>query len=172
MLNIFTQIIKGRQLRKLKKRGLKVGKNFTLVGSFIDYSYCFLIEIGDDVTISESTILAHDGSTKKFIGKTRIGRVKIGNRVFVGYNSTILPNTVIGDDVIIAAGSVVTKDVPSNSIVAGVPARVIAKTSDFINKNRELMNNGIVYDVYWKDKSKLQIKEICEGLHNGYAFDV
>jgi maltose O-acetyltransferase len=172
MIGKLKQIVERRKLRKLINRGLKIGKRFDMFDSYIDYSHCFLVEIGDDVTISHSTILAHDGSTKKFIGKSRIGRVKIGNRVFIGYNSLILPNTLIGDDVIIGAGSVVTKDVPSNSIVAGVPARVIGKTSEFIARNKELMSNGLVYDVYWKDKSKEQINEICEKLKDGYAFDV
>jgi maltose O-acetyltransferase len=172
MIGKLKQIVERRKLRKLINRGLKIGKGFDMFDSHIDYSYCFLIEIGDDVTISHSTILAHDGATKKFIGKSRIGRVKIGNRVFIGYNSLILPNTLIGDDVIIGAGSVVTKDVPSNSVVAGVPARVIGKTSEFIARNKELMSNGLVYDIYWKDKSKEQINEICEKLQDGYAFDV
>ena len=51
--------------------------------------------------------------------------VKVGNNCFVGYGSILLPGVTIGDEVIVGAGSVVTKDVPSNSIVAGNPARVI-----------------------------------------------
>jgi acetyltransferase-like isoleucine patch superfamily enzyme len=54
----------------------------------------------------------------------------IGNNVWIGSNSTILPGVVIGDNSIIGAGSVVTKNVPSNVIVAGVPAKVIKKIED------------------------------------------
>lgn len=172
MIGVLRKILNGRKLSKLKKRGLKVGKNFNMFNCNVDYSYCFLIEIGDDVTLSHSTILAHDASTKIFLGKTRIGRVKIGNRVFVGYKSIILPNTTIGDDVVIAAGSVVTKDVPCNSIVAGVPARVIGNTSEFVKRNKELMANGEEFNTYWKNKSKSEINEICKKVKDGYAFDV
>lgn len=51
--------------------------------------------------------------------------VTIGNDVWIGGKATILPGVTIGDNVVVAAGAVVTKDVPANTIVAGVPARVI-----------------------------------------------
>ena len=53
--------------------------------------------------------------------------VKIGKRCWIGANAIILPGITIGDNCVIAAGSVVTKDVPSNCTVAGVPARIISK---------------------------------------------
>ncbi|MDG4658483.1 DapH/DapD/GlmU-related protein [Ectobacillus antri] len=98
------KLLNDLKLWRLKRRGLKVGKNFKFYNTRIDYSHCFLIEIGDDVIISNSTILAHDATTKIALGKTKIGRVSIGDRVFVGYGSIILPNVSIGSDVIIAAG--------------------------------------------------------------------
>ena len=120
---------KKTQLECLSERGFKYGKNFNLYNSVIDYGHCFLIEVGDDVTITNSTILAHDATTKMDLGKSKVGKVKIGNRVFIGYGSIVLCNTTIGDDVIVAAGSVVTKDVPPGVVVAGSPARII-KTKD------------------------------------------
>ena len=70
-------------------------------------------------------IIAHD-ACRTYDGKHRIkADVKVGNNCFVGYGSILLPGVTIGDEVIVGAGSVVTKDVPSNSIVAGNPARVI-----------------------------------------------
>ena len=51
--------------------------------------------------------------------------VKIGNKVWIGAHATILPGVTIGDGAVVAAGAVVTKDVPSNVVVAGVPAKVI-----------------------------------------------
>ncbi|HCJ91322.1 MAG: hypothetical protein I3I94_01775 [Acidaminococcaceae bacterium] len=53
--------------------------------------------------------------------------VRIGDDVWVGGNVTILPGVTIGSNVVVAAGAVVTHDVPDNSLVAGVPARVIRK---------------------------------------------
>ena len=51
--------------------------------------------------------------------------VKIGNKVWVGAHATILAGVTIGDNAVVAAGAVVTKNVPPNTVVAGVPARVI-----------------------------------------------
>jgi maltose O-acetyltransferase len=53
-----------------------------------------------------------------------LGRVKVGNCVSIGTNATVLPKVTIGDNVIIGAGSVVTRNIPDNSLAFGVPARV------------------------------------------------
>lgn len=131
-----------------KKRGLKVGKNFCRQsGTRLDPSHCWLISIGDDVTLSNKVqILAHDDSTRIYTGYGRIGQVRIGDRVFIGANSTILMNTRIGNDVIIGAGSIVTHDIPDNCIAAGVPAKVIGKTSDFIEREKSRINVHPTFD--------------------------
>jgi maltose O-acetyltransferase len=125
------------------KRGLKVGKNFSMEpGCNIDYPHCWLIEIGDDVTLAPNVhILAHDASTKRTLNYSKIGRVIIGSRVFIGAGATILPNVNIGSDVIIGAGSVVTKNIPENSIAAGNPAKVLNYTKEYIDKNKKLMDS-------------------------------
>ena len=69
----------------------------------------------------DAIILSHDYASRRHAAKTVIGK-----HCFIGCASIILPNVTIGDQVIVAAGSVVTKDVPSNSIVAGNPAKIIA----------------------------------------------
>lgn len=56
-----------------------------------------------------------------------IGKVIIGNNVWIGGNVTILPGVIIGDNSVIGAGAVVTKDVSANCVVAGVPAKLIRK---------------------------------------------
>lgn len=131
-----------------KKRGMKIGKNFNRQSQTrLDPSHCWLISIGDDVTISNKVqILAHDDTTRVYTGKGRIGPVNIGDRVFIGANTTILMNTNIGNDVIIGAGSLVTGNIPDDSIVTGVPAKVIGKTSEFIEKQKHKMENGQVFD--------------------------
>lgn len=130
------------------KRGMRIGKNFNRQsGTRMDPSHCWLISIGDDVTLANKVqILAHDDTTRVYTGYGRIGRVIIGDRVFVGANSTILMNTKIGNDVIIGAGSLVANDIPDNCIVAGVPAKVIGKTNEYIEREKERMREGIVYD--------------------------
>ncbi|WP_094603510.1 2,3,4,5-tetrahydropyridine-2,6-dicarboxylate N-acetyltransferase [Sporomusa silvacetica DSM 10669] len=125
----------------LIKLGLRVGKNFSRQAHcMIDDSYCWLIQIGDNVTLAPRVhILAHDASTGHHIGLVRIGKVNIGNNVFIGAGSIILPNVSIGDNVIVGAGSVVTKDIAANVVAAGNPARIISSIDDFIQKNKALM---------------------------------
>lgn len=159
------------------KRGMKVGKNFNRQSSTrLDPSHCWLISIGDDVTISNKVqILAHDDTTRVYTGYGRVGPVKIGDRVFIGANSTILMNTTIGNDVIIGAGSLVTGNIPDDSIVAGVPAKVIGKTSEFIAREKSRMENGLVFDSSYtyqkkisKDKKEEMLKKLEEISGIGY----
>lgn len=126
----------------LVRRGMKVGRNFNRQqGCFLDPTHCFLITIGDDVTMSiRVTVLAHDAGTKKTLGYTRIGQVHIGDHVFIGANATILPGVTVGDNAVIGAGSVVTRDVPPNTVAAGVPARVLCSVDDYAEKNRARMH--------------------------------
>ena len=127
------------------KRGMKVGKNFNRQsGTRLDPTNCWLIEIGDDVIMgNKSQIIAHDFSLMHHTGFARFGRVKIGNRVFIGANSTILLNVTIGSDVIIGAGSLVNKDIPDGCVVAGVPAKVICKTEDYIARQKERIKKAV-----------------------------
>lgn len=61
-------------------------------------------------------------------------KIKTGNNVFIGANTTLLYDVSIGDNVIIGAGSVVTKDIPDGVVAAGVPCKVIGKYDDFKEK--------------------------------------
>lgn len=90
------------------------------------------IEIGDDCLIGHNTLIAtlnHDlAPTRR--GDMHPGRVVIGRNVWIGANVTILPGVTIGDDAVVAAASVVTKDVPARALVVGSPARVIRMVED------------------------------------------
>lgn len=70
--------------------------------------------------------------------------IKVGNNVFIGCNVTILPGVEIKDNVIIAAGSVVTKDVKENTVVAGNPAKEISTFDKYV-KNRKKINKDGLY---------------------------
>ena len=156
----------------LRARGVTVGERLQNYG-VIDNGHGYLISIGDDVTISAARILAHDGSTQIWTGYSKIGRVTIGNRVFIGAGVIIMPNVTIGDDVIIGAGSIVNKDIPSDSIAVGNPVRVIGRVSDYIKKNKIQMTPNIVWNTYWKNKSNEEINEIKTKLRNGgFGYDV
>ena len=120
----------------LIKRGMKVGKNFNRQqGCFLDPSHCFLITIGDDVTMSiRVTVMAHDASTKKTLGYTKVGQVHIGNHVFIGANTTILPGVTIGDYAVIGAGSIVTHNIPARTVAVGVPAKEICSVDEYVER--------------------------------------
>jgi maltose O-acetyltransferase len=125
-------------LERLQADGLKLGRDvFIGGGTFLDPDFCFLIEIGDDTTISlEVFILAHDASTRTQVGYSRLARVRIGDRVFVGARAVILPGVTIGDDAIVAAASVVTRDVAPGTIVAGNPARPLGSSDAYLERHR------------------------------------
>lgn len=135
----------------LVSRGMKIGQNFKRQEQCIlDPNHCWLIEIGNNVTLAPRVhILAHDASMKMHIGYTKIGKVKIGDNVFIGANSVIMPNISIGNNVIIGAGSVVTKDVPDNKVFAGNPAKYICDTSDYLEKHKENLKTKNIYDKGW-----------------------
>lgn len=118
---------------ELKSRGLKVGRNLQAQGGVsIDSCHCWHITIGDDVTLAPDVrILAHDASTKRHLGMTRIGKVDIGDRSFIGAGSLILPGVRIGCDVVVGAGSVVTRDLPDGVVACGNPARITGTIAEF-----------------------------------------
>lgn len=132
---------------RLISMGMTVGKNFKrLNGVILDPSHCWLIEIGDNVTMAPRVhILCHDASTKQFLNVTKIGRVTIGSNVFIGVGAVVLPNVTIGDNCIIGANSTVTHDVPSGTVVAGCPARMICSTEDYLRKERTRMEQAPCY---------------------------
>lgn len=107
--------------------------------------YARLIRLGNNVQIaSHVTFITHDithfvlNNTLCSSGdgpvKEKIGCIEIGDNVFIGANSTILLNVRIGKNVIIGAGSLVLRDIPDNSVVAGVPARVIGSFEKYREK--------------------------------------
>ncbi len=69
----------------------------------------------------------------------RTGQVDIGNDVFIGLNSVILPNITIGDRATVGANSVVTKDVPPDAVVGGVPAKILHKNREYVHRNGKRM---------------------------------
>jgi len=83
------------------------------------------IEIGDGAAIAKGVTI-RDSDAHSINGNSQISApIVIGNRVWIGANATILKGVTIGDGSVVAAGAVVTRDVPAGSLVGGVPARVL-----------------------------------------------
>lgn len=134
----------GRYISYLRKKGMKIGRNTIILSpghSHIDEGRASWIEIGDNCVLTYGvSIIAHDYSwsilrkSHNIIAPTGGGKIKIGNNVFVGVNSIILRNCSIGDNCIIGAGSVVCSSIPSNSVAAGNPAKVIMSLDEYCKK--------------------------------------
>lgn len=134
-----------RPVKYLKKLGAKIGNNVIIEGP-VSVTEGFLLEIGDNCNLStnvsffthdgSNTVLEHLGYSKP--GYRKYGKITLGSNVFVGAKSMFLPGVTISDNVIIGAGSVVTKSFPSNVVIAGSPAKIICTLEEFKEKNLPL----------------------------------
>lgn len=114
---------------------LRIGQN-TNINGLTNILVGYGVEIGADCTLSWNVqILDHDFHTLVVNGEPQIegAPVTIGDRVWIGTDVTILKGVSIGDDSVIAAGSVVTRDVAANTVAAGVPARPVATVDGWGN---------------------------------------
>lgn len=136
------------------KYAQKIGVNFKdpskvhIYGKILWSTEPWIITIGENVHLTHDiNFICHDGGTLLFrhlVPDLEITKpITIGNQVYIGNNVTILPGVNIGDKVIIGAGSVVTKDIPDNSVAVGVPARVIKTADEYFEKiQRESLHLG------------------------------
>jgi acetyltransferase-like isoleucine patch superfamily enzyme len=135
-----------RYISYLRNKGVKIGNNYTILNRrslSIDIQRPSLIEIGNNVFLNKNlNILAHDVSYVVF--RELYGDfipawsgVSIGNNVYFGWNCTVLRGSKIGDNCIIAIGSIVTGEIPANSVAAGIPAKVICTIEEYYNKRKK-----------------------------------
>lgn len=129
----------------LRSNGMVIGNNTVIYSPnncVIDQTRPWMIEIGDSVSITTGvTILTHGYDWSVFKGiygdvLGSAGRVKIGNNVFIGMNSTILKGVTIGNNVVIGANSLINKNVPDNSVVVGNPQRIVCDIDSYLEKRR------------------------------------
>ena len=126
-----------------KTFGCDCGKNIFIGDDFTgNFNLTILdireVYIGNHVMIGPNTLITtvgHPLSPKARRGyMAKAAPVRIGNDVWIGGNVTILPGVTIGNNVVVAAGAVVTKDVPDNSLIGGVPARLIREIENDVDE--------------------------------------
>ena len=127
----------------LKRRGIlhAIGEHCSIQTNvtFTDPAYT---RLGHNVRLTGCTLFGHDGSVNMLnraygLKLDRVGKIDIRDNVFVGHGAILLPGVTVGPNAIVAAGSVVNRDVPPNSIVAGVPARVVGELDRLVTRLRD-----------------------------------
>ena len=143
-----------------RNAGVILGTNNEIMSRFWS-TEPYLISIGSNCQITSGVkVHTHGGAQAirdKYPDFDCFGKVKIGDYVYIGNNSMIMPGITIGDNVIIGAGSIVTKSIPSNCVVAGNPAKYICSTDDYIQRN-------IKYNTNSKSLSPIAKKKLLMGL--------
>lgn len=127
-----------------RSKGCIIGRDAEIYNSASFGSEPYLITIGNHVRINAGVkLITHDGGVWVLRGLNKeyedidiFGRIAIGNNVHIGTNAIIMPKVSIGNNVIIGCGSIVTKNVPDNCIVAGIPATIIEDLSLYESKNK------------------------------------
>ncbi|MEO8932686.1 MAG: acyltransferase [Xanthomarina sp.] len=135
-----------RYIKYIQDKGIIIGNDCKFYSGLktisIDTTRPSLIEIGSNVAFNKNCkLVTHDFATKVFLTKYNTfipssGKIKIGNNVSFGMDCTVLKNVEIGDNCFIGLGSVVTKDIPSNSVAIGAPAKVIATMDEYFDKRK------------------------------------
>ena len=172
MIELIKKIIKKEKynsetyINYLRKIGVDVGDNCKIYApnkTEIDVQNPYMLTIGNNVKVATGVkILTHDFSwcvSSNIDGYITgsVGKVCIGNNVFIGMGAIITRNVSIGDNVIIGAGSVVTHDCESGHVYAGVPAKKIMSIKEYHNKRKEsqLQDAKILATEYYKKTGKV-----------------
>lgn len=136
-------------IKKAIKNGLKVGDKTRILGMPNFGSEPYLVRIGNHCTITSGVkFVTHDGATWLFRDEIefkdvkRYGSIKIEDNCFIGINSILMPNIIIGENSIVAAGSLVNKSIPPNSVYGGVPAKYLMSLNEYkeTTKNKSIPN--------------------------------
>lgn len=176
LYSIFEEKKKEKYLQNLVKQGLNLGQNVEIVSDyFFDPSHCFLITIEDNCTICPGVrLIAHDASTFRVLGYTKMGRITIKKGCFIGDSTIVLPNVTIGENCIIGSGSVVTKSIPDNMVAAGNPAVTLTSVDDYLNKIKEQSKDKKIFgkDYHIHNLTKEKRQEILDAVDDSMGFIV
>jgi len=157
--SILNMLGKREQIKYARSIGVEVGDNCRFVSTSTFGSEPWLIKIGNHVNLSQVTFITHDGATwcfrdiPKYEYVIKYGKIEIKDNCFIGHGAIIMPGVTIGPNAAVGAGSIVTKDVRANTIVAGNPARYICNMEEYAEK---CLTSTPDYDVelYRENKQK------------------
>lgn len=126
------------RIRELRNYGMVIGEGCAIAADVeIEEAWASHITFGTEVTVARGArFISHDASMWRSLGATRVGVIEVGSRAFIGAFTIVMPNVRIGSDTIIAAGSVVTQDIPIGVVAAGNPARVIKTIAELQEKTK------------------------------------
>lgn len=146
-----------------KHIGVSIGTNNFIPDKDCWSSEPYLITVGSHCQITEGVrIFTHGGAhvARKYYPDFDVfGKVVIGDWVYIGTNSLIMPGVTIGDGSLVAAGSVVTKSVPPGVVVGGNPARIISTVDDYIKHNMPFNLNSKRMNAAEKRKFLISVPE-------------
>lgn len=128
-----------------KNMGVQIGDRCEIYPSANFGSEPYLISLGDHVRVNAGVqFVTHDGGVWVLRGQKEalkdidvFGKITVGDNVHIGTNAIIMPGVRIGSNCIIGCGAIVTKDIPDNSVVVGVPARIIESIEEYEQKNKD-----------------------------------
>lgn len=125
--------------------GVEIGRDCRIYGGSPNMwgTEPFLIKIGNNVHITDGCrFLTHDGGTlilRKYTPDLEVSApINMGNDIYLGVETIIMPGVSLGDNVIVGAKSIVTKDVAPNSVVVGIPAKKIKTVDEYHEKQKKV----------------------------------
>lgn len=124
-----------------RRQGVRVGERSRFIGVGIETfgSEPYLVSLGDDCTVTAGVrFITHDGGAHVARSVRPqldvVAPIVLGDRVFVGMEAVFMPGVTVGDNVVVGARSVVTRDVPSGTVVAGMPAKPVSDIDTYVER--------------------------------------
>lgn len=162
IINIYTRLFWSYD-KQAKYAGVDMGSD-NFINCHFWSSEPYLIKVGSHCQIvGGAKFFTHGGAAavrRWYPDFDTFGKIIVGDYVYIGSNAMIMPGVIIGDNVIVAAGSVVTKSVPSNVVVGGNPAKYICTIEDYIKNNKCFNTHTKGLDDKQKKAFLLSLEEI------------